>query len=48
MKPSEDGNTIVAYVVQIDPKGWIPTAIVNAVAKKQPLVLAKMREFLAK
>eukprot|EP00339_Tiarina_fusa_P015843 CAMPEP_0117023768 /NCGR_PEP_ID=MMETSP0472-20121206/17710_1 /TAXON_ID=693140 ORGANISM="Tiarina fusus, Strain LIS" /NCGR_SAMPLE_ID=MMETSP0472 /ASSEMBLY_ACC=CAM_ASM_000603 /LENGTH=205 /DNA_ID=CAMNT_0004729991 /DNA_START=70 /DNA_END=687 /DNA_ORIENTATION=- len=48
IKPNGDGTSTVAYVVQIDPKGWIPTAIVNVVAKKQPLVLAKMRDFLAK
>uniref|UniRef100_A0A7S4MT69 START domain-containing protein n=1 Tax=Vannella robusta TaxID=1487602 RepID=A0A7S4MT69_9EUKA len=48
LKPNGDGTSTAAYVVQIDPKGWIPTAIVNVVAKKQPLVLAKMREYLAK
>jgi len=48
IKPNDDNTSTVAYVVQIDPKGWIPTAIVNIVAKKQPLVLAKMRDYLSK
>jgi len=46
IKPNGNGGCTVVYVVQIDPKGWIPTAIVNMVAKKQPLVLAKMKDHL--
>lgn len=49
IKENEDGkNSLVAYVVQIDPKGWIPTPIVNLVAKKQPMVLGRMRDHMAK
>ena len=39
---------VVTYVVQIDPKGWIPSVVVNSVASKQPLILAKLRDFLEK
>lgn len=45
--PTADGCTCV-YVVQIDPKGWIPSAVVNSVAVKQPLVLASMTKYFKK
>jgi len=36
----------VTYIVQIDPKGWIPMPIVAAVSKQQPLTLARLRNFI--
>eukprot|EP01105_Mastigella_eilhardi_P021912 TRINITY_DN534_c0_g1_i2.p2 TRINITY_DN534_c0_g1~~TRINITY_DN534_c0_g1_i2.p2 ORF type:complete len:133 (-),score=47.92 TRINITY_DN534_c0_g1_i2:55-453(-) len=43
---SVDGGVKVNYVVQADPKGWIPTFVVNVVAKDEPLVLATMRDYV--
>eukprot|EP01115_Flamella_aegyptia_P014368 TRINITY_DN812_c0_g1_i1.p1 TRINITY_DN812_c0_g1~~TRINITY_DN812_c0_g1_i1.p1 ORF type:complete len:214 (+),score=65.86 TRINITY_DN812_c0_g1_i1:37-642(+) len=42
-KPTGDNSCKATYVVQIDPKGWIPTWLVNTVATKQPLILAKVK-----
>ena len=33
----------VVYVGSLDPKGWIPTWVVNWISEKQPLCLAAMR-----
>ncbi|KAH3731590.1 hypothetical protein Pelo_17581 [Pelomyxa schiedti] len=43
-----DGGLEVNYVVQLDPKGWVPTAVVNAVSKDQPMVLAKLKQYILK
>jgi hypothetical protein len=48
IKPIGDKECECIYIVQLDPKGWVPTMVVNLVATKQPLVLAKMREALEK
>lgn len=45
--PKSDNSCTCYYVVQLDPKGWIPTVVVNAVASKQPLVLAKLKKHFA-
>lgn len=36
------------YVVQLDPKGWIPTWVSNLVATDQPLNISAMRDYFAK
>jgi len=50
LKPikGEDGqdSTFVTYIVQLDPKGWIPTWAVNATATEQAKVLANMNSSL--
>jgi len=38
----------VVYIVQLDPKGWLPGAIKTKVAQEQPMTLVKMRDFIAK
>ena len=41
IKPNDGGGCTVTYVVQVDPKGWIPTMVVNTVAVKQPLEIGR-------
>jgi hypothetical protein len=36
----------VTYIVQLDPKGWLPTSVVNSVAVDQPKTLASLRNFI--
>jgi len=38
----------VTYIVQLDPKGWIPMPIVSLVSKQQPMTLARLRDFITK
>eukprot|EP01105_Mastigella_eilhardi_P015881 TRINITY_DN3635_c0_g1_i1.p1 TRINITY_DN3635_c0_g1~~TRINITY_DN3635_c0_g1_i1.p1 ORF type:complete len:127 (+),score=45.11 TRINITY_DN3635_c0_g1_i1:356-736(+) len=40
----EDRGVLVNYIAQVDPKGWVPTAVVNAVAKTQPLILISLKK----
>merc|ERR1711879_283834 len=42
--PTGENSCKCYYVVQLDPKGWLPTVVVNAVASKQPMVLAKLHK----
>merc|ERR1712137_400928 len=46
IKGNNEGGATIAYVIQLDPKGWIPNKIVNLVAKEQPLILACLRNYL--
>jgi len=39
-------GSLVTYVVQFDPKGWLPTFIANRIAEYQPLRIAKIRQLL--
>ena len=48
IEPLDNGKCSCTYVVQLDPKGWVPTVVVNTVASKQPMVLAKLRDHLQK
>jgi len=48
IKPISDNESECVYIVQLNPKGWVPTMVVNLVAVKQPLVLAKMKHALSK
>ncbi|KAH3761609.1 START domain [Pelomyxa schiedti] len=41
IEPEPSGGMHINYFAQLDPKGWIPTAVVNSVAKDQPMLLAK-------
>ncbi len=36
----------VSYIVQVDPKGWIPTWVVNLVSGDEPMCLAKIRSLV--
>jgi len=38
----------VNYIVQVDPKGWIPHWVVNLVAGDEPMVIHKVRELVEK
>jgi len=38
----------VTYVVHVDPKGWIPSVVVNFVAIEEPLSINRLRMFLEK
>lgn len=42
--PGKDNSITMTYVVQLDPKGSVPTWIVNIVASDQPLNIAVMRD----
>ena len=49
MEPEEvDGKpgSRITTITWMDPSGMIPTALVNATAKKQPMTLLKMRKYL--
>ncbi|KAH3732826.1 hypothetical protein Pelo_16351 [Pelomyxa schiedti] len=46
--PTPDGGQEVNYIVQLDPKGWVPTYLVNAVSRDQPMVLATLKAFISK
>ena len=39
-------SSFVTYVIQFDPKGWIPTFIANKVAEYQPLRISTIRNIL--
>jgi len=41
----DDQNVAVTYVVQLDPKGWIPPWMSNTVGDEQPLNVAAMRKY---
>lgn len=45
--PNEDGDIEVTYVVLVNPKGMIPTAVVNLVAPDQALNVKRVGEFCA-
>jgi len=38
----------VTWIVAMDPKGWIPVAVVNLICGDEPLVLAAVREAVGK
>lgn len=44
----DDGNEVVdvTYVVQLDPKGSVPSFAVKFISRNQPLNLAKMKKFM--
>jgi hypothetical protein len=44
--PGRSDQARVAYVVQTDPKGWLPTKVVNVVAKSQ-VPFAVQQPFIA-
>ena len=46
LKPLSNTSTEVTYMVAIDPKGSIPTFIVNSVGKKQCLIVNKLKVVL--
>jgi hypothetical protein len=46
--PEQPGVTAVTSVTCVDPKGWIPAAVVNSVATKNPLSLARLRDVIEK
>ena len=46
--PVSDNESKCVYVIQLDPKGWVPTKVVNMIATKQPMVLAKLKKHLVK
>eukprot|EP00762_Andalucia_godoyi_P007836 ANDGO_01771.mRNA.1 Steroidogenic acute regulatory-like protein 1 len=46
--PEDPNKTFVTSVTAVDPKGWIPAPVVNAVAVKNPLSLAKVRDIIEK
>jgi len=48
IKRIDDEHAWVAYVVQIDPKGWIPTFVVNKVAETAPLIIAGLEKAINK
>jgi hypothetical protein len=43
LKRLNENNTEVTYMAGVDPKGSIPTMVVNAVGKKQALLVGKIR-----
>eukprot|EP01114_Cavostelium_apophysatum_P020386 TRINITY_DN6816_c0_g1_i1.p1 TRINITY_DN6816_c0_g1~~TRINITY_DN6816_c0_g1_i1.p1 ORF type:complete len:525 (-),score=97.59 TRINITY_DN6816_c0_g1_i1:283-1749(-) len=43
---SSNVSSLVTYIVQFDPKGWIPTFITNKVAEYQPLRISKIRNIV--
>merc|ERR1719271_2123448 len=43
-----DGACEVNYIVQVDPKGWIPTWVVNMVAADQADNVTRVREHVHK
>jgi hypothetical protein len=38
--------SLVTYIVQFDPKGWLPTFVANKLAEYHPLSIARIRSFL--
>ena len=43
----QDGDrTKVCYIVQLDPKGWIPTWVVNFVGNEQPLYVDHIEKYM--
>ncbi|OMJ81839.1 hypothetical protein SteCoe_17602 [Stentor coeruleus] len=46
LKKLNDTNTEVTYMAGVDPKGSIPTFVVNAVGKKQCLIVSKLRNVI--
>ena len=42
--PDRIGGALITYFVSFDPKGWIPTFVVNHVLGRQPLVIGKIAE----
>ena len=38
-------RTHVAYVVQFDPKGWIPALVVNLIASEQTLNVLRLKKY---
>jgi len=45
-RPGENGTTKVFYIVQIDPMGKIPKAIINMTANDRPLSLKAIRSYM--
>mmetsp|Transcript_9282 Transcript_9282/g.21533 ORF Transcript_9282/g.21533 Transcript_9282/m.21533 type:complete len:178 (-) Transcript_9282:22-555(-) len=48
LRPIEGGKTLATYSVLVDLKGNIPGKMLQAVSQRQPLVIARLRDFLAK
>jgi hypothetical protein len=46
LKKLNDTNTEVTYMAGVDPKGSIPTFVVNQVGKKQCLIVSKLRNVI--
>ena len=44
----EENKCLIDYIVQLDPKGWIPTVVVQSVSAQQPMTLKKLADYCEK